>query len=484
MLKAFTQHPEAVGESYFEHLGSAWGFASTMAVGALAGLMHGLFPFAFQSAGSRRIRELHERMVTHRNAPKVARKLPAWAPGLALALVLTGVATWVSSALHAPVAPFALVAGFLIAAPLAGRLDLAPGLKVAERPLLRAGIALLGLRIALGDIAHLGVQTLLLVLGCVALTLGVGSLIGRMFGLPRGFSMLSASATAICGASAAMAVASVLPRARSRAPDQLCRGRGRDPLHPRHAGLSGAAHLAGLPPQAAAIFLGASIHDVAQVAGAGYSVSPQVGDMAVTVKLVRVSLLALVVAAVAFSFASSARAEGKSLGRAALLPGFVIAFFAFAALRSTGVVPAEVLPAATFASNLLIGAGVVAVGAKTSIAGLKSMGWRPLAALACQTALLCGLAFGASTWSCDLFPPLHGEGQTAKQSGWGMHVQALSLSLRSPPVCSLRSSHPPHEREGKALPDLHPLLGRADTACRPASRRTPCTTRRCCAAAP
>jgi len=397
MLKAFTQHPQAVGESYFEHLGSAWGFASTMAVGAMACLLHGLFPFAFQTAGSRRIRELHERMVTHRTAPKAARKAPAWLPGLAVALVLTAIATVAAQAFHAPVAPFALVAGFLIAAPLVGRLDLSEGLKVAERPLLRAGIALLGLRIALGDIAHLGVTTLLLVLGCVALTLALGSGIGRLFGLPRGFSMLSASATAICGASAAMAVASVLPKCAETE---------------RQTGYVVAvvatlstlamlaypviAHLAGLPADAAAIFLGASIHDVAQVAGAGYSVSPAVGDMAVTVKLVRVSLLALVVAAVAFSFASAAR-EGKGPGRAVLLPGFVIAFFALAALRSTGVVPAEVLPAATFASNLLIGAGVVAVGAKTSIAGLKSMGWRPLAALACQTALLCGLAFGAAT---------------------------------------------------------------------------------------
>lgn len=396
MLKAFTRHPETVGETYFEHLGSAWGFASTMAVGAMACLLHGLFPFAFQTSGSRRIRELHERMVTHRTAPQPARRLPAWVPGLALALALTGLATWASTAINAPVAPFALVAGFVIAAPLAGRLNLAPGLKVAERPLLRAGIALLGLRIAFGDIAHLGVNTLLLVLGCVALTLALGSGIGRLFGLPRGFSMLSASATAICGASAAMAVASVLPKG---------------PEAERQTGYVVAvvatlstlamlaypalAHLAGLPPEAAAVFLGASIHDVAQVAGAGYSVSPQVGDMAVTVKLVRVSLLALVVAAVAFSFASAAR-QGKAPGRAALLPGFVIAFFALAALRSTGVVPAQVLPAATFASNLLIGAGVVAVGAKTSIAGLRSMGWRPLAALACQTALLCGLAFGAA----------------------------------------------------------------------------------------
>jgi uncharacterized integral membrane protein (TIGR00698 family) len=370
-----------------------------MAMGALACFLHGLFPFAFQTSGSRRIRDLHERMVTHRTASKTAKTTPAWLPGLALAVVLTGAATWAGHALHIPVAPLALIAGFLIAAPLAGKLDLAPGLKIAERPMLRAGVALLGLRIALGDIAGLGVQTLMLVLGCVALTLALGSGIGRLFGLPRCFSMLSASATAICGASAAMAVASVLPKG---------------PEAEKQTGYVIAvvatlstvamlaypalAHLAGLPPQAAALFLGASIHDVAQVAGAGYSVSPQVGDLAVTVKLVRVSLLALVVAAVAWSFASAgAKGNGKGLGRAALLPGFVIAFFALAGARTAGLVPEAILPAATFASNMLIGAGVVAVGAKTSISGLKSMGWRPLAALACQTALLCGLAFGAAT---------------------------------------------------------------------------------------
>lgn len=398
MLRAFTQHPQTVGESYFEHLGSAWGFASTMMVGAIACLLHGLFPFAFQSAGSRRIRELHERMVTHRTAPKAAARRSALVPGLVVAGLLTLAATLVAKALNQPVAPFALIGGFLIAAPLAGRLDLSPGLKVAERPLLRAGIALLGLRIALGDIVHLGPQTLLLVLGCVALTLALGSGIGRLFGLPKGFSMLSASATAICGASAAMAVASVLPRG-----EETERQTGY--VVAVVATLStlamlaypALAHLAGLPPQAAAVFLGASIHDVAQVAGAGYSVSPQVGDLAVTVKLVRVSLLALVVASVAFAMMGPrGQTGGKGVGRSVLLPGFVIAFFALAAARSTGLVPASVLPVATFASNLLIGAGVVAVGAKTSLKGLKTMGWRPLAALTCQTALLCGLAFTAA----------------------------------------------------------------------------------------
>lgn len=401
MLKAFTQHPETVGESYFEHLCSAWGFAGSMALGALACALHGLFPWAFQTSGSRRIRELHERMVTHRTAPKPRRTLPAWLPGLMLATLLTLAAILIAQALHAPVAPFALAVGFLVGAPLARRMDLAPGLKLAERPLLRAGVALLGLRIVLGDIAGLGVQTLMLIFGCVALTLAAGSALARLFGLPKGFSMLSASATAICGASAAMAVSQVMPK---------CQETERQTAYVVAvvATLStiamlaypAIAHLTGLPPQAAALFLGASIHDVAQVAGAGYSVSPQVGDLAVTVKLVRVSLLALVVAAVAVSLAGAVTdvkgGQAKGPGRALLLPGFVLAFFALAAVRSTGVVPEAVLPVTTFASNFLIGAGVVAVGAKTSLAGIRSMGWRPMAALACQTALLCGLALGAA----------------------------------------------------------------------------------------
>ncbi|HEY2358862.1 MAG TPA: DUF6356 family protein [Phenylobacterium sp.] len=67
MFRSFTHHPEAVGETYIEHLGSAWGFAFTMLVGAAACLLHGLFPFAFQKSGSRRIVALHQRMLTNRH---------------------------------------------------------------------------------------------------------------------------------------------------------------------------------------------------------------------------------------------------------------------------------------------------------------------------------------------------------------------------------------------------------------------------------
>jgi hypothetical protein len=82
MFRAFTDHPETVGESYLEHLASATGFASTMFVGAGACLLHGLFPFAFQTSGSRRIKALYARMVAHRHRTTDADGFLGFAEGI------------------------------------------------------------------------------------------------------------------------------------------------------------------------------------------------------------------------------------------------------------------------------------------------------------------------------------------------------------------------------------------------------------------
>jgi hypothetical protein len=63
---SFTEHPAAVGESYLEHLRSAWGFAGSMMVGGIACFAHGILPFLFSNTGSSAIRRLHERMVVDR----------------------------------------------------------------------------------------------------------------------------------------------------------------------------------------------------------------------------------------------------------------------------------------------------------------------------------------------------------------------------------------------------------------------------------
>ena len=63
---SFTEHPASVGETYGEHMVSAWGFAARMALGACACFVHGIFPFLFLTTGSGTIRELYARMISHR----------------------------------------------------------------------------------------------------------------------------------------------------------------------------------------------------------------------------------------------------------------------------------------------------------------------------------------------------------------------------------------------------------------------------------
>ncbi len=64
--KLFTDHPATVGESYWQHLASAWGFSWRMMLASLACLIHALLPFLFERTGSRAITQLHDRMVVNR----------------------------------------------------------------------------------------------------------------------------------------------------------------------------------------------------------------------------------------------------------------------------------------------------------------------------------------------------------------------------------------------------------------------------------
>lgn len=65
--RAFTEHPASVGESYFQHMGMAFGFGAKMVFGGFACLLHAVFPFLFVRTGRACIEDLHRRMVTHRD---------------------------------------------------------------------------------------------------------------------------------------------------------------------------------------------------------------------------------------------------------------------------------------------------------------------------------------------------------------------------------------------------------------------------------
>ena len=143
-------------------------------------------------------------------------------------------------------------------------------------------MALLGARITVDQIGGLGWYTGALIVGGVVATIVIGSALARLLGLSSRIGILTGGATAICGASAAIAIAAVLPRDEKSERELIFTIAGVTALstiamilYPLIVGW------AGLDPHQAGIFLGGTIHDVAQVVGAGYSISPDVGDYAV-----------------------------------------------------------------------------------------------------------------------------------------------------------------------------------------------------------
>lgn len=318
------------------------------------------------------------------DAPLTARAR-ALVPGLMLAVTVAMAAQFMSSHYGVPVMLMAILLGlplhFLADDERAG-----PGIEFAARGLLRVGVALLGLRVSLDMVAAIGWPFVALVAGSVAAVILVSVGLARRVGQDRAFGLLTGGSVAICGASAAMAIASVLP-ARDTTERDLsftvitvtALSTVAMIVYPMLAAALGMdAHQTGL-------FLGGTIHDVAQVVGAGYSVSEGTGDIATVVKLIRVTLLAPVVLVAALVLRRASPATGT---RPPLLPGFVLAFLVLAALNSAHLVPVAVADGASTLSRAVLVAAVAAVGMKTSLARLADVGPVAIIMLLTQTAVL------------------------------------------------------------------------------------------------
>jgi uncharacterized integral membrane protein (TIGR00698 family) len=143
----------------------------------------------------------------------------------------------------------------------------------------------------------------------------------------------------------------------------------------------------GLDVLATGLFLGGTIHDVAQVVGAGFSVSDEVGEIATLVKLFRVALLAPVVFVGAVVLRNSVPDGAK---RPPLLPMFVLGFLALALANSFHLIPEFVKPPVDTLSRAMLVTAVAGVGMKTSLAELKTVGPSAMIIIICQTLFLAG----------------------------------------------------------------------------------------------
>lgn len=310
-------------------------------------------------------------------------------PGLLVASLATLAAATLSGRYGAPLTLMALLIGLSLNF-LASDSKLAPGLGLAARELLRVAIVLIGARITFDQVAALGPQTLAMVAATVAVTLGTGLVIARALGLSAPRGLLAGGAVAICGGSAALAIAACLSEKRIAPAD----------LALTLVGISTMSAIAlilyppltfalGLSSTQAGYVLGASVHDVAQAVGAGYAVSPEAGEVATIVKLARVTLLAPVLALLTLAY--PADADG-SKAKAPLVPWFVVGFFIVAGFNSFGFVPAKIGSAASTGATALLALSVAATAMRTPIADIVKSGPRPLITIAVASMVALGLS--------------------------------------------------------------------------------------------
>mgnify|MGYP006278453775 FL=1 len=319
----------------------------------------------------------------------------AW-PGLLACAVAATAARFLAEHYGAPAMLMALLLGLALSFLAEEGSRTAPGVNVAARQVLRIGVALLGARISLGLLADLGPTALALVVAAIAATLAFGWAAARVLGRGWRLGVLTAGAVGICGASAAMALAAVLPPTREAERDLSFTVFGVTILSTvamvLYPALAGAL---GLSAAQTALFLGGTIHDVAQVVGAGFTVSEATGEASTSVKLVRVAMLAPVVLILTLALRRAGHAAAAGERRAALVPGFVLAFFALATANSLGLVPQAAAGLLWTASSWFLLTAIVAVGAKTDLKRLAAMPAQAVALIVAETVFLALFVLGA-----------------------------------------------------------------------------------------
>jgi len=301
-------------------------------------------------------------------------------PGILICVTIATAAQFLAQHYGAPQMLFALLLGMAFHF-LSEEGQCKIGIYYSANTLLRFGIALLGLRITFEQVINLGIDTVALLIGGLVLTIIAGIGASKITGRGIRFGILTGSSVAICGASAALAISAILPKSANGE---------RDTIFTVIAVTSFStiamvlypiiATFMGLEDELSGIFLGGTIHDVAQVVGAGYTVSDEAGDIATITKLFRVAMLVPVAIVLSIVF----HGENKSTGRAPL-PFFIVGFCAMVALNSSGIVPNFIHKLLIDLSQWCLVTAIAALGIKTSLKAMLTIGYQPVAVLLMET---------------------------------------------------------------------------------------------------
>lgn len=319
--------------------------------------------------------------------------ISARAPGVGFCLLIVLASSYISEHYGSSKILGALLLGMAFNS-IASYREISVGLEFCAKTVLRIGVALLGARITFSQISELGIRPLWIVVCVVVATLLFSLLVARLLKTGRFSALVAGAAVAVCGVSAAMAVASVLQSklAESKLAENhlLCTLVG-------VTGISticmivypGLLLMLGLTPQQMGLFLGASVHDVAQVFGAGQMLSPQVAEMATYTKMLRVAMLVPLIMVLAFVFRAPDAGEKRYL---ATVPVFLFAFIGFVALANSGVLSPASLSGIHQLSQFCLWIAMAALGVKTNLVALWSLGKSPFLLLLLNTIFIAGLS--------------------------------------------------------------------------------------------
>lgn len=327
------------------------------------------------------------------NPSRLTRPLGNYWPGFLACATVGFAAQFLSDHYAAPAMLMALLLGIAFHF-LAEEGRCVAGIGFSSRTVLRTGVALLGARMSVDLLMGVGGATIVLIVLAVACTITFGLIGARILGRGWRLALLTGGAVAICGASAAMAIAAVLPRNEQSERNLIFTVIGVTIL----STLAMIVYpilcaVLGLDERSAGIFLGATIHDVAQVVGAGFSVSEEAGETATLVKLIRVTLLAPVVLVFSLLLRSNAESSDGSVKRPPLVPFFVLGFIAISALNSLDLLPVAFAALLGDLSRWALLFGIAAVGMKTSLKSLADVGKTAILLICAETLFLAVFIF-------------------------------------------------------------------------------------------
>lgn len=326
------------------------------------------------------------------NGATFGETLAGYWPGILLCGLAAIAAQFLSVHYGAPAMLLALLLGLALQSATVGAENVSQGIAFSSRTLLRLGVGLLGVRISLEAIVALGLGAAWMVIASILVTVAMSFALAWLLGRGWRLAVLTGGAVSICGASAAIAIAAILPE-NKHSERNLSFTVFAVTL------LSTIAMIAypifgqtlDLSEQDMALFLGGTIHDVAQVVGAGFSVSDAVGEGSTTIKLLRVSMLAPFVMALSIALALAGTNKGRGgAERPAIVPWFVVMFLVCVGVSAWGVLPGIVQHFVWQVSSWLLLVAIVGVGLKTDLKGLLEMPSRAIWLIIVQTLLLAG----------------------------------------------------------------------------------------------